>query len=110
MRSSLVAGSLELDLLWDGVPAAEAAHRDDSAFVPSTAAAWRLNAMRPCQEPTGWRGFTLGKARHLILNSLYNRSAVESCSGPLHHSGTIRIDSLSSRFKLACCGAFLQSG
>jgi len=64
---SLFAGSVELDLLWEDVSAAEAAHRDEAAFVPSSAAAWRLHAMRPRHDAGGWRGFTLGQVHGLML-------------------------------------------
>ena len=64
------AGSLEVDLLWDGVSAAEAVHRDDSTFLPSTAAAWRLHAMGPHHEPGGWPGFSLGKVHDQQQQSL----------------------------------------
>ena len=47
--------------MWEDVSAAEAAHRDEAAFVPSSAAAWRLHAMRPRHDTGGWRGFSLGQ-------------------------------------------------
>ena len=70
-ESLLSAGSLELDLLWEDVSAAEAAHRDESVFVPSSAAAWRLHAMRPRHDVGGWRGFTLGQ--------VHNRCSRQRC-------------------------------